>query len=109
MNDFDEFAEIALAIFFALTLLIWLLTYMERTLIDPASPQRLARSLKASGFRPTRTPQAMVTSLVGMVSAIRKASIILLCCLDHGFVIAVEPVGDVCGINRPSRIPMPSW
>jgi hypothetical protein len=29
--------------------------------------QRLARSLKVSGFRPTRTPQAMVTSVVGMV------------------------------------------
>jgi hypothetical protein len=37
MNDFDEFAEIALAIFFVLTLLIWVLTYLERTLIDPAS------------------------------------------------------------------------
>jgi hypothetical protein len=35
--------------------------------------QRLARSLKASGFRQTRTPQAMVTSLVGMVSTMRKA------------------------------------
>ena len=27
MNDVDEFAEVALAIFVALTLLIWLLTY----------------------------------------------------------------------------------
>jgi len=40
MNDFDEFTEIALAIFVGLTLLIWLLTYMERTLIDPASRRR---------------------------------------------------------------------
>jgi len=40
MNDFDEFAEIALAIFVGMTLLIWLLTYMERTLIDPASRRR---------------------------------------------------------------------
>jgi hypothetical protein len=30
------------------------------------APQRLARSLK-TGVRPTRTPQAMVPSLVGMV------------------------------------------
>ena len=44
MNDFDEFAEIALAIFLALTLLIWLLTYMERTLIDPASRRRARRT-----------------------------------------------------------------
>ena len=40
MNDLDEFAEIALAIFVALTLLIWVLTYLERTLIDPASQRR---------------------------------------------------------------------
>ena len=40
MNDFDEFAEIALAIFLALTLLIWLLTHMERTLIDTTSRRR---------------------------------------------------------------------
>ena len=32
MNDFDEFAEIALAIFVAITALIWLLTYLEQTL-----------------------------------------------------------------------------
>jgi hypothetical protein len=31
------------------------------------APQWLARSLNASGFRPMRTPQAMVTSLAGMV------------------------------------------
>ena len=33
MNDLDEFAEVALAIFVALTLLNWLLTYLEQTLI----------------------------------------------------------------------------
>jgi hypothetical protein len=35
MNDLDEFAEVALAIFVALTLLIWFLTYLERTIIRP--------------------------------------------------------------------------
>jgi hypothetical protein len=40
MNDFDEFAEIALAIFLVLTLLIWVLTYLERALTDPASQHR---------------------------------------------------------------------
>ena len=30
MNDLDEFAEVALAIFVGLTLLVWLLTYLER-------------------------------------------------------------------------------
>jgi hypothetical protein len=44
MNDIDEFAEIALAIFFVLTLLIWVLTYLERTLIDPASQHRSRRT-----------------------------------------------------------------
>ena len=32
MNDFYEFAEIALAIFVAITALIWLLTYLEQTI-----------------------------------------------------------------------------
>jgi hypothetical protein len=32
VNDFYEFAEIALAIFVAITALIWLLTYLEQTL-----------------------------------------------------------------------------
>jgi hypothetical protein len=49
MNDFDEFAEIALAIFLALTLLIWLLTNMERTLIDPASRRRNRRRTRPPG------------------------------------------------------------
>ena len=54
MNDFDEFAEIALAIFLALTLLIWLLTYMERTLIDPASRRRNRRRARRTGFTDAR-------------------------------------------------------
>jgi hypothetical protein len=49
MNDFDEFAEIALAIFLALTLLIWVLTYLERTLIDPASQHRNRRRARPPG------------------------------------------------------------
>jgi hypothetical protein len=49
MNDFDEFAEIALAIFVGLTLLIWLLTYMERTLIDPVSRRRNRRRARPPG------------------------------------------------------------
>jgi hypothetical protein len=32
VNNFDGFAEIALAIFVAITALIWLLTYLEQTL-----------------------------------------------------------------------------
>src|SRR5215211_8172968 len=35
MHDLDEFAEVTLTIFVALTLLIWLLTYLERTLVRP--------------------------------------------------------------------------
>jgi len=37
MNDLDEFAEVALAIFVALTLLIWLLTYLDRSNHQPAT------------------------------------------------------------------------
>jgi|SRR5215217_4091862 len=40
MNDLDEFAEVALAIFVALTLLIWLLTYLERTISRPLTEKR---------------------------------------------------------------------
>ena len=54
MNDLDEFAEIALAIFLALTLLIWLLTYMERTLIDPASRRRNRRRARPPGSTASR-------------------------------------------------------
>ena len=43
MNDWDEFAEVALAIFVALTLLVWLLTRLERSLLDPSSPHRNRR------------------------------------------------------------------
>jgi hypothetical protein len=49
MNDFDEFADIALAIFLALTLLIWVLTYLERALIDPASRRRNRRRPRPTG------------------------------------------------------------
>ena len=49
MNDFDEFAEIALAIFLALTLLIWLLTHLERTLIDPAPRRSNRRKARPPG------------------------------------------------------------
>lgn len=47
MNDLDEFAEIASAMFVSLTLLIWLLTYLERTLLDPASERRSRRKARA--------------------------------------------------------------
>jgi hypothetical protein len=40
MNDLDEFAEVALVIFTALTLLIWLLTYLERTLVKSVAEKR---------------------------------------------------------------------
>jgi hypothetical protein len=46
MNDFDEFAEIALGIFVVLTVLIWLLTYLERTLVQPAAEKRARRLLR---------------------------------------------------------------
>jgi hypothetical protein len=48
MNDLDEFAEIAMAIFVALPLLVWVLTRMERTLHNPVSQNR--------NHRPTRPP-----------------------------------------------------
>jgi hypothetical protein len=54
MNDFDEFAEIALAIFLGLTLLIWLLTRMEQTLIDPASRRRNRRRARPPGVTDSR-------------------------------------------------------
>ena len=40
MNGLDEFAEIALAILVGLTLLVWLLTYLERGLVRPSSEER---------------------------------------------------------------------
>jgi hypothetical protein len=46
MNDLDEFAEVALAIFIALTLLIWLLTYLERTLVRPGTEKRARRGIR---------------------------------------------------------------
>jgi hypothetical protein len=44
VNDFDEFAEIALAIFVAITALIWLLTYLEQTLDVEHQPEKDHRS-----------------------------------------------------------------
>ena len=64
MNDLDEFAEVAIAIFVAMTLLICLLTYLERTLTQPAS-ERDARAGLFGGYvanrchqPPTINPQA---------------------------------------------------
>lgn len=54
MNDFDEFAEIALGIFVVLTALIWLLTYLERTLVQPAAEKRGRRLLRRK--RRSRSP-----------------------------------------------------
>jgi hypothetical protein len=45
-EDLDEFAEVALAIFVALTLLIWLLTYLERTLVKSAGEKRTRRVIR---------------------------------------------------------------
>jgi hypothetical protein len=43
VNDFDEFAVIALAIFIAITALIWLLTYLEQTLDAEHKPEKNRR------------------------------------------------------------------
>lgn len=40
MNDLDEFVEIALAILIGLTLLVWLLTFLERGLVRPSTEER---------------------------------------------------------------------
>jgi hypothetical protein len=57
MNDFDEFAEIALGIFVGLTVLIWLLTYLERTLVQPVAEKRARRLLRRkSGSRSPAEP-----------------------------------------------------
>ncbi len=45
MNDLDEFAEVALAILVGLTLLVWLLTYLERSLIRPMPDQRAGTNI----------------------------------------------------------------
>jgi hypothetical protein len=47
MNDLDEFAEVALAIFVALTALIWLLTYLERTLVSAVTEKRTRRVIRS--------------------------------------------------------------
>jgi len=46
MNDLDEFAEVALAIFVALTLLIWVLTYLERSLVKSVAEKRTRRVIR---------------------------------------------------------------
>jgi hypothetical protein len=46
MNDLDEFAEVALA-----TLLIWFLTYLERTISRPLTEKHTRR-----GIRPEKNP-----------------------------------------------------
>jgi hypothetical protein len=46
MNDLDEFAEVALAVFVALTLLIWLLTYLERTISRPLTEKRTRHGIR---------------------------------------------------------------
>jgi hypothetical protein len=56
MNDLDEFAEVALAIFVALTLLIWLLTYLERTLIRPLDQKRAPRAVEREENPVSPTP-----------------------------------------------------
>ena len=43
MNDLDEFAAIALTILVSLTLLVWLLTYLERGLVRPVTEKRRPR------------------------------------------------------------------
>jgi hypothetical protein len=48
VNNFDGFAEIALAIFVAITALIWLLTYLEQTL-DVEHKQKKNRRPKHPG------------------------------------------------------------
>jgi len=52
MNDLDEFAEVALAIFVALTALIWLLTYLERTLVEPMTEKSARRGTRRRAHKP---------------------------------------------------------
>jgi hypothetical protein len=56
MNDFDEFAEIALGIFVVLTLLIWVLTYLERTLVEPAREKRTRMGSRERRHRRSAAP-----------------------------------------------------
>ena len=48
MNDIDAFVGMTLAIFVALTLLIWLLTRLEQTLLDPPADRRRSSLRPAS-------------------------------------------------------------
>ena len=43
MNGLDEFAEAALTILVGVTLLVWLLTYLERSLVRPVTEERRPR------------------------------------------------------------------
>jgi hypothetical protein len=45
MNGLDEFAEAALTILVGVTLLIWLLTYLEQGLIWPVTEKRRRRGI----------------------------------------------------------------
>ena len=58
MNDWDEFVEVALGIFVALTLLLWFLTRLERTLHDPAPQHRNQRRTQPPAQTPTDEPPA---------------------------------------------------
>ena len=65
MNDLDEFAEVALAML-ALTLLVWLLTYLERALIRPATDKRARRGSDGGKSVPSRArPQTTSCSQAG--------------------------------------------
>ena len=43
MNGLDEFAEAALTILVGVTLLVWLLTFLERGLVESVTGQRRRR------------------------------------------------------------------
>jgi hypothetical protein len=48
MNDIDEFLEVALALFLTIAGLLFLLTYLERTLSEPAkSVRQVSERLRA--------------------------------------------------------------
>lgn len=48
MNDIDEFLEVMLAIFAGIVFLMILLTYLERTLVDPRRPRQQIFRKKAT-------------------------------------------------------------
>jgi hypothetical protein len=75
MNDLDEFAEIALAIFVALTLLIWLLTYLERRMTEPAAQKRTRRGHPTTIATAIRPPSPTTTIPASQPSPVRLADI----------------------------------